>query len=79
MKPQGIQKWTGTQVRRYSFCPEHTQKSTDFLGVGKDGWLFRCKENDEHLAHTFVAEADPNAPQTAEQAEQWLAAKKLQT
>ena len=69
---QGIQEWTGTQVRRYSFCPEHASRSSDFLGVGEDGWLFRCKETEGHLGHTFVAKADPDAPRTPEEATRWL-------
>ena len=65
---QGIQEWTGTQVRRYSFCPEHASRSSDFLGVGEDGWLFRCKD----FEHTFAATPDPNAPRTPEEATRWL-------
>ena len=64
-------KWV---VDRWTICPDHLGKTTQFQGVSEQGDLFRCKETAEHTSHLFYSKPARNAPKTPEEAAKWLAA-----
>lgn len=67
--PPAVQELTRSgSVVRWSRCPEHNARSSDFRAVqpnlfdnGTVAWVFHCKGKNGHL---FNAAADPNVPST---------------
>lgn len=75
--PVAVQELTATgKIHRWSRCPEHTTRSSDFVGLQQElfgasvYWVFRCRGKGVHL---FKAAADPNVPPVgdAEAEEKW--------
>lgn len=62
-------KW---QTVRFAECPTHQQRSTHFIGLIHEGWLFECRETDYHTKHQFIAKAPKYAPKTVEEAKEWF-------
>lgn len=71
------------KLKRYSFCPKHTVKSSDFKGLQQDidgtVWgVFRCKETDEAgVGHLFNARVGPEIPVTPDDVAGWIQQQKM--
>lgn len=59
-------------VRRWAICPEHEQRSSQFLGPDTEGWLFRCLGTRDHPSHQFHAAPDRTAPSDTAGVEEWM-------
>ena len=64
------------KVRRWAVCPVHNQRSSNYVGVSTEGWLFRCSENTGHYAHDFKARPPKNAPTSWAEVQAWMNAQR---
>jgi hypothetical protein len=67
VNPKGQEK-----IRRRAICPLHNQATVDYVAPNVHGWLFRCKETDEHEWHYFAAKVPKDVPTDTEGVKAWL-------